>query len=165
MISSMRAAHTDQPLRRLASNRGFNLLELVVTMGIATTLFAAALPHFNNRREDANSFTKNLLADLRSARAKAIVGGAHYTFLRNGSSYQIERLTKIAGQWQFERVVKRVDAPLGVSWWMSPAALQFNTRGMQVATGNESVSIEMWDDLGAQRVISVWPSGQSYEEQ
>jgi prepilin-type N-terminal cleavage/methylation domain-containing protein len=141
---------------------GYTLIELLVTMGTLGILLAVGLPHFDSRRQDVSSVTKSLIADLRLTRTRSIVGDTHFCLHRTSSGYQVRRLKQSGNSWVLDKTIKTVTLPNHVkldSWYH----FKFNTRGMQVE-GTSTVNVDVWDDFGGEHRVSVWPSGQAYEE-
>ncbi len=152
--------------RRLASQRGYSLLELLVAAGIFGVLAAAGLPHIDTRRQDLNTSVTRTVADLRFARGRAITTGDHFAVEFDGANgYQIQRLELVAGAWVPRDVVKTVVLPSHIEFHAGDSArVEFNTRGM-VISANAPSWPTMWDTMhnhGHQ--ISIWPSGQVYAE-
>lgn len=155
--------------QRLATPRGYSLVELLTGIAIFSVLLAAGLPHINTQRQAINSAVTAVMADLRFARSKAIRSGTHYAVeLLDEHTYQVQRFREVdAGNWQRDSVVKTGELPEHISLDMDPTLLEFNTRGMMISDiGNRSwVDVALTDDAyGASHLISVWPSGQVYYE-
>src|SRR3990172_2201443 len=155
--------------QRLASPRGYSLVELLTGIAIFGVLLAAGLPHVNTQRQEINSAVTAVIADIRFARSKAIRTGAHYAVkLLDEHTYQVQRFREVdTNNWQFDSIVKTGELPDHINLDMDPTLLEFNTRGMMVSDiGNDPwVNVAVSDDAyGASHVISVWPSGRVYYE-
>jgi type II secretory pathway pseudopilin PulG len=151
---------------------GFSLVELITYVALLGILLAAALPHLELMPSKTNEAVEKFLADVRFARAKAIATGSHVCVHRVASNrYQVRRLKLQGSSWVLDKVLRDVTLPQGVSWWMNTDTgghLKFNTRGLQVAFANPNNPYALYtyfgDSQGSSHAVSVWPSGQAYEE-
>jgi prepilin-type N-terminal cleavage/methylation domain-containing protein len=150
-----------QQTQRLRSRAGYTIVELLVAIGIFGVLAAAGLPHLDTRRQDINSAAKQVIADYRWARTRAITSGVHYTVNWTGSGgYQVQSLKQNADTtWSLDQVVKTVTLPTTVLRSGSPNTIEFNTRGMVVA--GTTMSTQTLTSYGGSRAIAIWPSGQA----
>jgi prepilin-type N-terminal cleavage/methylation domain-containing protein len=150
------------------SNGGFSLVEILVAMAILGVLMATALPHLDTRRENVNTATKTIVANIRLARAKAMSTGVHYCMHRNSNTqYYVRR-------WSDNKNVVDTNLPAKVSWsiqnYPDLPHVMFNTRGMAIDNSAQKrvltnpVNISVTDTFGITRKVVVWPSGQVYEE-
>jgi prepilin-type N-terminal cleavage/methylation domain-containing protein len=154
-------------LKHMRGRRGYSLAEMMVVMAIASVTAAVALPHFDTRRENINTAVQQLISDLRFARTQAITHGTHYCVHRTSRGYEVRRLKLQGTSWTLDRVVRKIALPAGVtfdSWYH----FKFNTRGMQVYFTNpsnpEPTYLTARDGFGAETQVSVWPSGQAFDE-
>lgn len=143
------------------------MIELMVGVGIFGVLAATGLPHVDTRRQDIQTTTKQIIADYRWTRTRAITSGTHFAVMWTGSkNYEVQRMKQAAsGTWSVDEIVKRVELPehLATAWYWPPTH-EFNTRGMMVST-NYTMWQMIWDaKFGSYHLVSVWPSGQVYEE-
>ncbi len=146
---------------------GFSLIELLVAVSIFSVLAASALPHIDTRREDIQTVTRQVIADYRWARTRAITSGDHFAVeWLDPQRYQVQRLKQnTSGAWALDTVVKDVTLPehISVTWWW-PAKHEFNTRGMMITTTYPLWQL-LWDEkFSGWHIVSLWPSGQVYEE-
>ncbi len=154
------------------SNQGFTLIELITFVAILAILLGVALPRLDPRPLRANSAVETFLGDVRYARAKAIVTGTHVcVHIVSANRYQVRRLRQSGSNWVLDRVLRDVTLPAGVSWYLGAATgnhIKFNTRGLQVAYPDLNNPYPLyawfWDTFGSVHQISLWPSGQAYEE-
>lgn len=154
------------------SSRGFTLIELISFVALLAILVGVALPRLDPRPLRTNSALENFLADVRYARAKAIVTGTHVcVHVVSGSRYQVRRLRQSGNSWVLDQVLKDVTMPPGVSFYLGTATgghIKFNTRGLQVAYPNPNAPYPLyasfWDGFGSYHQVSLWPSGQAYKE-
>lgn len=152
--------------RHLGDRRGYSLIELLVAVAIFGVLAAMGLPHLDTRRQDIQSATKQVIADYRWTRTRAITSGAHFAIeWTSTNSYEVQRMKEVAGGWAVDTVVKEVTLPSHINTsWFWPAQQEFNTRGMMVTTTYPLWQL-LWDsEYFGWHMISVWPSGQIYEE-
>jgi len=151
--------------RRLRNPRGFSLVELLTTVAILGIVVATALPHIEKQREKTNTYLENMIADLRTARAGAITSGAHFSFnWQSLTHYQVQRLKQSGSSWVLDKVTRDINLPSNLMVWMYPTAVEFNTRGIAI-TATYPVYVYLWDTkYGASHALSVWPSGQVYDE-
>jgi len=153
--------------QRLRSADGYSLIELLVAVGIFGVLAAAGLPHVDTRRQDIQTATKQVVADFRWARTRAITSGDHYAIKWTGTAtYQVQRLKETTPSvWGLDSVIKTVTLPTDiVAYGTIPALQEFNTRGMMITT-NYAIYQTLFDTrYYGWHQFSVWPSGQIYEE-
>jgi prepilin-type N-terminal cleavage/methylation domain-containing protein len=147
------------------SKAGFTLIELVV--GVATLAIAAAVasPHLPDRDYGLWSSHAQLIADLRKARADALVKGDHYLVtLTVNQTYEIVRLKDDDwdGEWTPDGSTLRTRSLSDHVTFTSSTdeEFEFNTRGLMVIP-EAAAPITMRDDrTGKERTVTVWPSGQ-----
>lgn len=156
-----------KPTQRMAGQRGYSLIEVLTAVAIFGVLAAAGLPHLDTRRQDIQTVTKQVIGDYRWARNRAITSGAHFAVeWMNDQTYQIVRMKQDNnGDWAADQIVKTVSLPSQIStmWWW-PDTHEFNTRGMMISSTWPLFQL-LWDDqYTAYHVVSLWPSGQIYEE-
>lgn len=152
--------------RHLRNRRGYSLVELLVAVGIFGVLAAMGLPHLDTRRNDIQSATKQVIADYRWARTRAITSGTHFAVeWVSTNSYKIMRMKEVPGGWAMDEAVKHVTLPSHINYtWYWPSVQEFNTRGMMITTTYPLWQL-FWDsDYYGWHMVSVWPSGQIYEE-
>ena len=150
----------------LRGQSGFSLVELMTAVAIFGILIAAGLPHIDTKREDINSATKQIIADYRWARSRAITSGVHFSIKWNsdGSQYQVQRHEQVGTEWPVEEVVKTVQLPANINFYVWPETNRFNTRGMMVDPTYTLWAVAWDSKFSAYHVVSIWPSGQIYEE-
>ena len=153
--------------KHLSSQRGYSLVELMVAVGIFGVLAAMGLPHLDTRRQDIQTTTKQIIADYRWARNRAITSGVHFGIeWTSTNSYEVQKMKQAAnGTWSKDLTVKTVTLPphINTSWYW-PALQEFNTRGMMV-TGTTTLYQLFWDsNYFGWHMVSLWQSGQIYEE-
>lgn len=144
-------------LRREA---GVSLLEVMVTMAIASTLVFAALNRDAERGSNLSTGANAVAANLRLARATAIGRGIHVRVSGTSSSARYAMLRLQDGAWVEDRA-RDIELPAGVtlpsdsSW-----AVEFDSRGTAVTPGSQ-LELEMAErGVVRQKVVRVWPSGQ-----
>lgn len=147
--------------------RGFSLIELLVAVSIFAVLAAMGLPHFDARRQDIQTITRQVVADYRWARTRAITSGDHFAIeWLNPQRYQVQRLKQSpAGSWTVNTVVKEVMLPdhIATMWWW-PSKHEFNTRGMMISATYPLWQL-LWDEqFNGYHLLTLYPSGQVYEE-
>lgn len=156
-----------QPAQHLRRQSGYSLIELLVGVAIFGILAASGLPHLDTRRQDIQTATKQVIADYRWARTRAITSGDHFAIeWVTNSRYEVQRMKQQSDEtWVVDEVVKEVTLPTSVStvWWW-PSTHEFNTRGMMISSSYALWQM-LWDeDYYGWHMISLWPSGQIYEE-
>lgn len=156
-------------LGRLSPQRGHTLIEMLVVVAIFGIVAMVGLPHVDTRREEINSASQQLVADLRLARARSITSGERYALAPLGADrYEIQRLTRnAAGQWGKESVVRTVRLPEHIRIEFGPLLadrVEFNTRGMMVSSSQPLVPVVSDVLHSVDRHLAIWPSGQIYLE-
>jgi prepilin-type N-terminal cleavage/methylation domain-containing protein len=144
---------------------GFTLIELLV--GVATLAIAAAvaIPHIPDRDYALWNSHAQLIADLRKARADALVKGDHYLITLTGTqTYEIVRLKDDDwnGTWVPDGSTLRTRTLADHITFTSSTdeEFEFNTRGLMVIP-EAAAPITIKDDrTGKERSVTVWPSGQ-----
>lgn len=153
--------------RHLTGQRGYSLIELLVAVGIFGLLAAIGLPHLDTRRQDIQSVSKQVIADYRWARNRAITSGVHFGIEWVATNaYEVQRMKQAAnGSWSKDVTVKRVTLPGNINtMWYWPSLQEFNTRGMMVTSTYPLYQL-FWDsNYSGWHMLSLWPSGQIYEE-
>jgi prepilin-type N-terminal cleavage/methylation domain-containing protein len=157
-------AMTSERTQRLRSRSGYSLIELLTAVGIFGVLAAAGLPHVDTRRQNLDTAAKQVTADYRWTRTRAITGGVHFALKwTGGQTYAVQRMKQSGTSWVLDKTVKTVTLPSTIIHSGTPDAIEFNTRGMMV-----SATTVTWYDLtdtktGGTRRIGVYPSGQADE--
>lgn len=158
---------TGRSARHLGGQGGYSLIELLVAVGIFGLLAALGLPHLDTRRQDIQTATKQVIADYRWARTRAITSGAHFAVeWTSTNSYEVQRMKQgVDGAWSKESTAKSVTLPAYINTtWYWPAVQEFNTRGMMITTTYPLYQL-LWDsNYSGWHMLSLWPSGQIYEE-
>jgi prepilin-type N-terminal cleavage/methylation domain-containing protein len=158
---------TRNSAEHLGNQRGYSLVELLVAVAIFGVLAAMGLPHIDTKRQDIQTTTKQIIADYRWARNRAITSGVHFGLeWTSTNSYEIQKMRQAAdGTWSKDLTVKRVTLPTHINTaWFWPSLQEFNTRGMMVTTTYPLYQL-FWDsNYFGWHMVSVWPSGQIYEE-
>lgn len=153
---------TSERSQRMRSQRGYSLIELLTAVGIFGVLAAAGLPHVDTRRQDLDSATRQVVADYRWARTRAITSGVHFNVVWTDTrNYKIQRLKQTGTTWGLDKIVKTTSLPSTVARAGTPDTIEFNTRGMMI-----SATSVTWYDIndsvfGGTRRIGIWPSGQA----
>lgn len=156
---------TSEPAQRVRSRSGYSLIELLTAVAIFGILAAAGLPHVDMRRQDINTSTKQVIADYRWARTRAITSGAHFALKWTGTgAYEVDRMKQAPdGTWSVDTAVKQISLPSTIIRTGWPDSVEFNTRGMMVSS-NTIVTQSLWDGVSGyatSRVVAIWPSGQT----
>ena len=134
-------------------------------MAIFAILAAAGITNFNSERADIDRSTRQLTADLRFSRARAMATGDHFVIhATSSSSYQIERYEWASSAWKLKKIVRVYDLPSHLSVSITDNRIEFDSRGEMVfSDGNTPGPSEptMKDSkFSVSRKVKVWPSGQ-----
>jgi prepilin-type N-terminal cleavage/methylation domain-containing protein len=153
--------------KRFASRDGYTLVELLVGVTIFGILAALGLPHVDSRRQDLNTAVKQTVGDIRLARSRAITTGDHFCIeFVDTNNYKVRRMEEAAGAWVPTTVIKTGQLPSHIQYVTSPGSelIEFNTRGMMVSS-TQPIWPTIWDTIhSGGHQLSIWPSGQVYEE-
>jgi prepilin-type N-terminal cleavage/methylation domain-containing protein len=142
--------------------RGFTLLELLVTMSLIGIVMGIALPQFPRNAYALWTAQQQLLADLRVARADALTKGDHFRFdITTATTYLEYRMRLVGGVWTVNGPpIRSRTLPAGVTFTAGVGSqFEFNTRGLMLNPG-AATQIRMADADSHTRVVTVWPSGQ-----
>lgn len=151
---------TGIPTQRVARQRGYSIVEMVTVLAIFGILAGSAFTHFTYQRIDIDTAVTSFVADVRYARARAITSGTHFAFnWLGGNLYQVQELQQVGTLWNYATTARRRQVPSHISVSISPAMLEFNTRGMMISA-TDPVYVEFSDAFGAHRTVAIWPSGQ-----
>jgi hypothetical protein len=155
--------------RSAADARGFTLIELLAFAALFVLVLAVGLPHIDTRRHDINLALRQVAADVRWARSRAVGSGAHFALRVTAENrYQVERLEFVTGSWQLAEVVRTTTLPDAIRFVdFTPDAVEFNTRGTVVfpalATPAPWMPRLVDATFGTERAFAIWPSGQFHE--
>lgn len=152
--------------RPLLDCRGFNLVELMATVAIVAILAAMGLTSFDRTRTDINTSLRQVSADVRWARARAIVSGEHMRFRVTGdNSYAIYRLSEVDGIWETSATVRQTELPSHIT--LSTGERDFvdlDSRGTVVFEDPSTTAPLTWtlsdSKFATSRTVTVYPSGQ-----
>lgn len=152
--------------RRPLDCRGYGLIELMATVAIVAILAAMGLTSFDRTRGDINTSVRQISADVRWARARAIVSGEHMRFRATGdSSYAIDRLTEVDGTWTTEATVREIELPSHIELSTGePDFIDIDSRGTVVFDDPTKTAPLTWtlsdSKFATTRTLTVYPSGQ-----
>ena len=146
--------------------RGFGLIELMATVAIVSILAAMGLTSFDRTRTDINSSLRQVSADVRWARARAIVSGDHMRFRVTGdNTYAIDRLTEVDGVWETSATLRETELPSHIE--LSTGERDFidiDSRGTVVFDDASETAPFTWtlndSKFATTRTVTVYPSGQ-----
>ncbi len=163
---------TTMKVRRI-DQAGYTLIELLVVVAIIGILARIAVRSGSTCIQTRARFVDDFMGDVRFARQRAIVSGTHYdVYFSTATQYQLRKLVQNGSSWDVGSVVKTVNLPSSLSWTpvtSTGSHYQFNTRGMQVAYSNPLSAGPLTltvDGCGSPaHQVSIWASGQVYEEQ
>ncbi len=157
----------------IRSQVGTSLTEVLVTLGIVSTLMGIGVLSLDKGYLDIDTTGQTLVNDLRIARMQATLKGARFRVSMQASSYKVERLHDPDGDgvWTVNSAypAKNVNLPteflmlsVGAAGYGTNAI--FDGRGMLVkedgSAGLTMLTILVVDPDGDQRLVRVWPSGQ-----
>jgi prepilin-type N-terminal cleavage/methylation domain-containing protein len=142
---------------------GFTVLELLVAVSVMGVLAAIALPRMPRSAFALWNADRQLLADIRHARAEALTKGDHFRVVVTGAStYEVQRMRLVGGGWVANTPAQRSRTlPAGVTFTQGVGSrFEFNTRGLMVAPA-VATRLQMTDARTSRnRYVTVWPSGQ-----
>jgi len=138
----------------------------MATVAIVAILAAMGLTSFDRTRGDINTSLRQVSADVRWARARAIVSGDHMRFRVTGdSSYAIDRLTEVDGTWETRATVREIELPSHVTLNTGEQDLiDIDSRGTVVFDDPTKTGPFTWtlsdSKFATTRALTVYPSGQ-----
>src|SRR5581483_2308366 len=150
--------------RRYRSERGFSLIELVMTFAVITVVLAIALPRMPRQAFVLWGVQEQLLGDLRGARGDALTKGDHFRVDITGASTSTVSRMQLngAGAWVPRTPpLKTRELPPGITFTTGTGlSFEFNTRGLMV-NPSWAATLFLYDAThNLTRVVTVWPSGQ-----
>ncbi len=136
-------------------NKGFSLMELMMTIAVFAVLAAIATPNAISwiRNSQFNSSVRKIKTDVEKARMYAVKNNARVEITFNGDDYQIDRLNRITGA----NDTIAVNLEPGTLANFNNGTLTYNSRGMGAVPG--TVTIQGSNGLCSDIVIS--PEGSS----
>jgi len=138
---------------RYCRNGGFTVLQLLVTVGIAGTLMAAASPNIASvsRVYAIRSAARQVYSELQSSRMSAVTENRSYTFSVDGggASYSIQ-----AGGTTVSKPLDVASQGVTIS---APSAISFVSTG--VASNTATVSVTVTNSSGDSMQVAVSPAG------
>jgi Tfp pilus assembly protein FimT len=141
------------PLRehiRRCGNKGYTLIQVLVSIGIAGVLLAAASPDIGSvmRTYSVRSGARQVYSDLQNARMLAVMGNQSCTFtLNDGTSYTVQ---PAAGT----PVTTTLDAASRGVTISAPNAITFASNGTASSTATVTVN-----STGGSMQVDVSPAG------
>ncbi len=139
----------------LGLNRGYTLLELMVTVAIAAVVAALAAPAFNNviEKQRVRSAADALISSLSLARSEAITRNSTVTVAQKNSSWTTG-WTLVAGG----TTLRDESGVTGVTITGSAGSFQFSNSGRATASMTFSIVPDS-GDTSHQRCVSLSLSG------
>jgi type II secretion system protein H len=132
----------------LRNNRGFNLVELMVVIGVFGLLVAIGIPGFSRylRTNQLSTSASRLAADLQLARSTSIASGRVIRVAASGTGYTLTDLStgNVIANRQFE----------GGCTLAADVSVRFFPWGVA-----ETGSFNVANCSGAQRTITLLPTG------
>ena len=148
---------------RQRNERGFSLIELLVTMGLIAVMLGIASPGMPRGAFALWDANQQLIADLRRTRTDALTKGDHFRLaVTSDTTYEETRLRLVGTVWTSDAIPERSRTlPAGVTFSAGVGtSFEFNTRGLLV-TPEAAASLQLLDAHSySTRQITVWPSGQ-----
>ncbi len=155
-------------LRFSSRANGVLLIEVAVVAGMLSLILAAGISRLNSRYQSADSGARELLANLRLCRSKAVSTGYHYQLNVSGlSAYTVNRLLPPTSgtDWTVDSNTPplTVTLPSNLRFMAATGRYEFNTRGTVVVRAGETfVPTKTINDSSqnASAFVQVWTSGQ-----
>ena len=152
------------------NHNGYSIIELTVSMAVLAIILSTAISTLNPSARALDNAGRELGANLRLARAKAVATGYHYQVTVSSTSYDVNRMILSAGNWVIDggTPTRTIVLPTSVSVPSVPAGpYQFDSRGNCVGASAPCLSAASTVTLhhAAQNrdlSVTVWPSGQVY---
>ena len=135
---------------RRCGNKGYTLIEVLVSIGIAGMLLAAASPDIGSvmRTYSVRSGARQVYSDLQNARMLAVMGNRSCTFTLNDStSYTVQPAAGTA-------VTTTLDAASRGVTISAPNAITFASNGTASSTATVTVN-----STGGSMQVDVSPAG------
>ena len=132
----------------MRKDRGYTLIELMVTMVIATVIMGTAAFNFKELGSPVNDGAIQLAGLLRKARAKALASTLAYTISARSSTEVMAEFSTNCAAARTEDVALALALPSGASLSDTSWSICFSSRGLS----NDSADIEIREGASARTV-------------
>ncbi|MEW8285751.1 MAG: GspH/FimT family pseudopilin [Candidatus Thiodiazotropha endolucinida] len=142
----------------MQKNQGFTLIEMMITVVIATILLTVGIPSFFNmiERNSVSSASNELVAALLYARSEAVrqEGNAIFTLDANGWTVDVD--ADLDGTVDATVLTYQIDnANISIAEDLDADTLTYNSRGRAVASAGDSIEISYDGTLKSRVCINL----------
>jgi type IV fimbrial biogenesis protein FimT len=153
---------------RISSERGFTLIELMVTLSVAAILLAIAVPSYSSSRLNSQlrASANDLIGSINLARSEAIKGGATVTLCASSDG------ETCGGAWNEGWIVRRgadvlhsvssIPGGFQLTEFSGTATLLFQSTGVDATPATFTLCRSSPRSGGQERVVSMDATGRAF---